>query len=154
MTTQDAFTADEWEVLKRTLHEPAVAVMLAARGGMLQEFVAVAKAIFEAEEKFAKSELVQALLHGLGGKGPATVPNAQGDFMDGMIANLRQATRLVQTKATPQEVDDYQALILFLAEMVAKAAKEGGLFGGNVEAVTEDEQRVLAEIKLALRRKV
>jgi hypothetical protein len=152
MTTKDAFTPEEWAVLKRTLHEPAVAVMLAARGGMIQELMAVLKAISDAEEKFADSELIQALLHGWESK--AAAEPTSGDFMDGMIANLRQASKLVQAKATAQEVHDYQDFILFMTEKVAKAAKEGSLFGAGGQEVTEDEQRVLDEIKLALKRKV
>jgi len=154
MTTKDAFTPEEWDTLKKTLHEPAVAVMLAARGGMIQEFMAVAKAIFEAEEKFSGSELIHALLTGSTGKAPTVPTTASGIFMDDMIANLRQAAHAVRAKATPQEVEDYQEFIMFMTEKVAKAAKEGGFMGMGGQEVTEDEQRVLDEIKLALWRKV
>jgi len=71
-----------------------------------------------------------------------------------MIAHLRRAVKIVAAKATAQEVDEYRQLVMFLAEKTANAASEGSFLGMGGERVTEDERRVLDEIKLALHRKV
>jgi hypothetical protein len=160
MTTQSAFTPEEWRLLHKTLHEPGVAVIVAAPGGVLREIWAVIGGLLDASDEFAGSELVLALLDSMGtqdGAIPASeaeVPDswkpAGEGFMDGMIQNLRQAARAVQTKATPQEFEDYKRLVLWMAERVAAADKERG----SDQPITPDEQRVLDEIKAALNRKV
>ncbi|MBM4422843.1 MAG: hypothetical protein FJ030_05555 [Chloroflexi bacterium] len=162
MTTKDDFTPEEWELIRKTLHEPGAAVMIAAPGGMIREVLAVAKGMSESAEMFAGSELIQSILRdtGSGEKRPAESSEAseaehkppRGEFIDVVIANLRRAVMIVAAKATAQELEDYKKFVLFLAEKVAKASSEGGFLGGG-EPVTQAEQRVLDEIKLALRRK-
>jgi len=163
MTTQAAFTPEEWDLLQQTLYEPGLAIMIAAPGGMIQESFAIIQGMLEADDLFPNSELVHALLSSQAST-PGAKPedtyapstSAQGlldEFLNTMIAHLRQAVKIVTTKATPSELEDYQRLVLFLAEKVANAASEGGLLGLGGERVTEAERRVLDEMKLALRRK-
>jgi hypothetical protein len=165
MTTRAAFTQDEWELLSKTLHEPSVAVMIASPGGGLWEIFAMIQGALEAAEKFPESELVQSLLNEMAAsrresrpplrRNGRTAGGAVFDLvMDETIAHLRQAVKIVAAKATPQEVDEYRALIMFLAEKTANAASEGGFWKRGDERVSEDERRVLDEIKLALHRKV
>ena len=70
-------------------------------------------------------------------------------FMDNMINHVRQAAGIVRAKATPQELEDFKRMVLWMAERVASADKERG----SDTAITSDEQRVLDEIKAALNRK-
>src|SRR5574341_280980 len=159
MTTKSDFTREEWDVLQKTLHEPGVAVMLASPGGVLREVWAVLGGLMDAADDFAESELVQQLLQSAGTKESA-MPQSDKDlqeswkmpeqrFMDEMIRNLRQATKIVQAKAAAQEFEAYKQLVISMAERVAKADRERG----SDTAVTADEQRVLDEIKLVLNRK-
>ncbi|HKZ68488.1 MAG TPA: hypothetical protein VI547_16435 [Anaerolineales bacterium] len=165
MTTRAAFTQDEWEVLSKTLHEPSVVVMIASPGGGLWEIFAMIQGALEAAEKFSESELAQSLLNEMAPSRQEPRPRlkqtgrAPGDavfdlVMDEMIAHLRRAVKIVAAKATAQEVDEYRQLVMFLAEKTANAASEGSFLGMGGERVTEDERRVLDEIKLALHRKV
>lgn len=156
MTTQADFTPEEWEMLKKTLHEPGAAVMLAAPGGMLRELLAIAKGLAEAAEAFADSEFVQSLLRDSGTTHPKTSGQAaperekvRDEYMNVVIHNLRQAVKIAQTQASAKELEDYRRLVLFLAEKIAGAAREGSAS----ESVTEAEKRVLDEIKLALYRR-
>lgn len=146
MTKQTDFTQDEWAIIQKTLHEPGAAVMLAAPGGQLTEFFAIARAMTEAPAIFKNSELVQSLLAGMGqGIEPAKVE--AGSFMDQMIRHVRQAVKAIEAKATPEETESYRQLVTYIAEKIANAAKEGD------KPVTDDEQRVLDEIRIALHRK-
>jgi hypothetical protein len=147
MTKQTDFTDDEWAIIQKTLHEPGAAIMLAAPGGQLTEFFAIARAMMDAPEMFKQSELVQSLLAGMGqGIEPAKVES--GSFMDQMIHHLRQAVKIIESKATPEETESYRQLVTYIADKIASAAKEGD------KRVTDDEQRVLDEIRIALHRKV
>jgi hypothetical protein len=58
--------------------------------------------------------------------------------------------RLVEQKATPEETDQYRQFILRVADVVAHAAKEGGVLGIGGKAVSEQEQAVLDELSAKL----
>jgi hypothetical protein len=146
MTKQTDFTEDEWAIIQKTLHEPGAAIMLAAPGGQLTEFFAIARAMIDAPAMFKDSELVHSLLAGMGqGIEPSKVET--GTFMDQMIHHLRQAVKSIEAKATPEETESYRQLVTYIAEKIANAAKEGD------KPVTDEEQRVLDEIRIALHRK-
>ena len=157
MTTRTDFTPEEWSLIKKTLHQPGAAVMLAAPGGGLREMLALAQGVIEALEKFQHSELIKTLLKETEIRDTETkhAQTAQSpkSFMDEMTANLQKAVKAVRAKATAQEVEDYQALVLFLAEKIASASAEGGFMGMGEKRITADEQRVLDEIRLELHRK-
>lgn len=147
MTTRTNFTSEEWSIVRKTLHEPGAAVMMASPGGTIREFMAIAQAISEAAELFRDSELVQSLLKSLSDdseSGRRRDPEA-GSFMEQMVGHLRQSVRILEAKANPDEVESYKRLVTFIADKIARV--------GNA-SVTSDEQQVLDEIQLALRRKV
>jgi hypothetical protein len=60
------------------------------------------------------------------------------------LGQLREAVGVLESKATPQEVDDYRGFVLALVERVAAAHKEGG------EPVSDAERAAIDEIAAAL----
>jgi hypothetical protein len=60
---------------------------------------------------------------------------------------IRAAVRLVEEKATPEEAEEYRRFIVRVADVVAHAAKEGGVLGIGGKQVTEQEQAALDELE-------
>lgn len=147
MTTQTNFTPEEWHIVRKTLHEPGAAVIMASPDGALREFMAIAQAVSEAAELFRESELVQSLLKSLSDDRESEMRKdlEAGSFMDQMIRHLRQSIKILEAKAKPDEVESYKQLVTFIAEKIARV--------GN-PSITTNEQQVLDEIQLALQRKV
>jgi hypothetical protein len=63
---------------------------------------------------------------------------------------IDDAARLVEQKATPEEAEQYRQFILRVADVVAHAAKEGGVLGIGGKEVSEQEQAVLDELAAKL----
>jgi hypothetical protein len=59
---------------------------------------------------------------------------------------IREAVRTVEEKATPEEAEQYRSFILRVADVVAHAAKEGGVLGVGGKQVSEQEQAALDEL--------
>ena len=58
----------------------------------------------------------------------------------------RQAIELLTNRGTPEDVEDYQHFVLFLARRVAGASTEGGIFGLGGEPISRAERSVLHQI--------
>lgn len=63
------------------------------------------------------------------------------------LAHLRDAVALLDSKATPQELDDYKSFIVNLADKVARAHRESGR---GEDPVSDTEQAAIATIVEAL----
>ncbi len=59
---------------------------------------------------------------------------------------IREAVRIVEEKATPEEAEDYRRFVLRLADVVAHAHKEGGVLGIGGKEVSPAEQGVLDQL--------
>ncbi len=144
MTTKSQFNADEWD---RVVQAPALAalrVMLADRGGAIRESIALGKAYAEARRD-GGSELIDALVS----SPPHLDPSSMGQpdqLREQLPERIRAAVQTVEEKATPEESEQYRAFILRLADVVARAAKEGGVLGIGGKPVSEQEQAVLDEL--------
>jgi hypothetical protein len=57
---------------------------------------------------------------------------------------------LLQTKVSAEEAADYKRWLLAIAQRVASAAKEGGIFGFGASQVSKSEVATLNEISSAL----
>ena len=139
MTGKSAFTEQEW---KTVLEGPPVAGMLvltSARGGSFRESFALAKAYAEARQQHGDSELLDEIVSAK----PEIDRHRYGSpekLQQEGPTQLSDAVALLQTKATPEEVDDYRAFVLSLAKRVAAAHKEEG------ESVSPPEQAAIDQI--------
>jgi hypothetical protein len=145
MTTKSEFNAEEWDQVTAAPALAALTVMLAERGGAIRESVALGRAYAEARRD-GGTELIEQLV----ASPPQLDPRSLGQ-PDELTAKLperiRSAIALVEQKATPEEAQEYRDFILRLADVVAHAAKEGGVLGIGGKEVTEQEQAALDELR-------
>jgi hypothetical protein len=148
MTKKSEFNAEEWDRVAQAPALAALSVILADRGGAIRESIALGKAYAEARRD-AGSELIEELV-----ASPPRVDRASMGPPDQLGEQLpervRDAVRVVEEKATPEEAEQYRAFILRVADVVAHAAKEGGVLGIGGKEVSEEEQAALDRLSGAL----
>jgi hypothetical protein len=149
MTTKADFNAEEWSQLAGAPALAGFIVISAQRGGTIRETVAMSKAYAEAKKEHGDSDLLGELV--------STAPQANlgemkttEDLRLQGLASLRDAVALLAAKATPEEVEDYRAFTLTVAQRAAEADKSGGVFGIGGERVTDAEREALAAVAEAL----
>jgi hypothetical protein len=145
MTTKSEFNAEEWDQVAQAPAFAALMVMMAERGGAIRESIALGKAYAEARRD-GGSELIEALVS----SPPHVDPRSMGqpDEVRGQLPErIASAIALVEQKTTPEEAQEYREFILRLADVVAHAAKEGGVLGIGGKEVTEQEQAVLDQLR-------
>jgi hypothetical protein len=140
MTTKSAFNAEEWERVAQAPALAALMVMLADRGGAIRESIALGKAYAEARRD-GGGELLEALVS----SAPQLDPKSVG-APDQLQGRITEATRIVEEKATPDEAEEYRRFILRVAEVVARAHKEGGVLGIGGKEVSAEEQAALDQL--------
>jgi len=143
MTTQAAFTPEEWKSVLEGPPSAGMIVVMAARGGMFRETVAMSKAYAEARSLHGQSELLDEIVAAKP-KADHTRFHSPDEFRDNGLRHLRTAVAVLESKATADEVEDYRRFILVLAEKVAAAHREGG------ESVSPAEAEAIDQIAAAL----
>jgi hypothetical protein len=158
MASKDNFTAEEWRSLIKAPMLNSYAVAGAApsgEDGFIQEMSAVADGIIEGGQQAAKESLLAAVVADI-------IANAQ-DELRGQTENIsikeikakaldncRSVAAILQAKASAEEADEYKRWLLAVAQKVAAAAKEGGIFGFGGTQVSESETATINEIADAL----
>jgi hypothetical protein len=145
MTTKSEFNADEWERVARAPALAGVMVALADRGGTFRESLALGKAYAAAKRDEAGSELLQELV-----ASPPSLDRQSAGEPDQIPERIREAVRIVEEKATPEEADEYRQFVLRLADVVAHAHKEGGVLGIGGKEVSPEEQAALDRLSSTL----
>jgi hypothetical protein len=143
MTGKSAFTEEEW---KTVLEGPPIAGMLvltAARGGSFRESFALAKAYAEARQQHGESELLDEIVSAKPEVDRHRYNSPEKLQQDG-LPHLGDAVALLQSKATPEEVEEYRKFVLSAAKRVAAAHKEEG------ESVSPGEQAAIDQITASL----
>jgi hypothetical protein len=143
MTAKSAFSEEEWQTV---LEGPPVAgllVIAAQRGGSFRESFALAKAYTEARQQHGESELLDEIVSAK----PEVDRKRYGspdELRQEGLRRLRDAVAVLESKATPDEVEDYRNFVLALTRRVAAAHKEGD------ENVSPSEQAAIDEIAASL----
>ena len=144
MTTKSDFNAEEWERVAQAPALAALTVMLADRGGAIRESIALGKAYAEARGA-GGGELIEALVSTPPHINPADM--GQPDQLRTQLPErIGQAVRTVEEKGTPEEAQQYRDFILRVGDVVANAAKEGGVLGIGGKQVSAEEQAALDEL--------
>jgi hypothetical protein len=144
MTKKADFNADEWERVARAPALAGLMVVFADRGGTIRETIALGKAYAEARRD-GGSELLEDVV----ASPPQVDPKSIGS-PDQLPEHIREAVRLMQEKATPEESEEYRQFILRVADVVAHAHKEGGVLGIGGKEVSPEEQAALDELSAKL----
>jgi len=147
MTTKADFNGEEWDQIAEGPAIAGLIVITAQRGGTLRESLAMGKVYAEAATEHG-TELIGEL-----GSLPKVDPrefSSNEDLRMRGASRITEAVRLLEAKATPEEVEEYRAFAMKVAQRAAEADKSGGVLGIGGERVTSDEQAALAEIAAAL----
>ena len=143
MTTQAAFSPEEWKVVLEGPPTAGMIVVTAAHGGTFRETIAMAKAYNEARGEHGESELLDEIV--------ATKPkvdhtryHSPEELRENGLEHLRNAAAVVGSKATPGELDEYRRFVLTLAGKVAAAHNEHG------QQVSPAEAEAIQQITAAL----
>ena len=125
MTTQAAFSPEEWKAVLEGPPTAGMIVATAAHGGTFRESIAMAKAYTEARGEHGESELLDEIV--------ATKPkvdhtryHSAEELRENGLDHLRSAVAVVGSKATAEELDEYRRFVLTLAGKVAAAHREHG----------------------------
>jgi len=143
MTAKAAFTHEEWTVVLEGPPTAGMIVITAAHGGMFRETIAMSKAYAEARAEHGESELLDEIVAAKPHVDHTRYHSAE-DLKEHGLGRLRDAVALLESKASPEECDDYRRFVLTLASKVAAAHREGG------QDVSPPEAAAIQEITAAL----
>jgi hypothetical protein len=143
MTNHEAFTEDEWLLVREAPTSAGLIVVTASHGGTFRETFAMSKAFVDARSDHGKSELLDEVV---GTKPKVEHPHAHSaeELRDTSLQRIRDAMALLEGKATAEEVEDYRAFVLTLSGKVAAAHREHG------QDVSPEEAAAIAQIRDAL----
>jgi len=143
MTTQAAFTPEEWKVVLEGPSTAGMIVITSAHGGTFRETIAMSKAYTEARGQHGESELLDEIVSAKP-KVDHTMYHSPEELRDQGLAHIRDAMALLESKATAEERDDYRRFVLTLANEVAAAHREHG------QSVSPEEANAIKQITTAL----
>ena len=150
MTSKADFNAEDWSTVVDGPLYAGLRVIAADRGGTLRESMAMGRVYQEARARQGASSLLDELI-----KSPPSIDQerlqaAGGDLSAVTAEHLRNAMSILESKATPADVDAYKRFVMTVAQAVAEAHKEGGFLGIGGKRVSAAEDQALDEISLAL----
>jgi len=143
MTTQEAFSTDEWASVLDGPVNAGMIVLTATRGGTLRETLAVSKTYVEARRLHGESELLDDIVASRPKAGHTRYHSAD-ELREHGLRSLRDAVTVLEGKATAEEVDGYRRFVLTVAHNVAAAHREHG------HSVSPAERRAIEQIGTAM----
>ncbi len=161
MAKQDAFTAEEWTLLRLAPSLVSGGTSAADPSGIfasIKEAAAGAAGVAEALKADAALELFSALaadksIPGVPDPrtllGEGTREQQLANFKAAVLERVKAAVDLVVRKASPAEADAYRAMLAAVAQKAADASKEGGFLGFGGVRVSDAEQAFISEVKKA-----
>ncbi len=136
MTSKSDFTAEEWQLILEAPPSAGMIVVTAQRGGSFRETIAMAKAYVEARQQHGKSELLDEIVAAKPER-DHTHYHSPEELKQHGLQHLRDSVALLESKATPAEVDEYRRFIVTLSHRVAAAHREHG------QEVSESEDKAI-----------
>jgi hypothetical protein len=144
MTSKSDFTAEEWQLILEAPPSAGMIVVTAQRGGSFRETIAMAKAYVEARTQHGKSELLDEIVAAKPER-DHTHYHSPEELKQHGLQHLRDSVALLETKARPEEVDEYRRFIVTLSHKVAAAHREHG------HDISESELAAINDITEALK---
>ena len=143
MTSKSDFTTEEWQLVLEAPPTAGMIVVTAQRGGSFREAIAIAKSYVAARQQHGESELLDEIV-AVKPEHDHTHFHSADELKQQGLQHLRDAVALLQSKATPAELEDYRQFIVTLTHNVAAAHREHGV------EVSQAEQAAIDDIKGAL----
>jgi hypothetical protein len=162
MTTQPAFTTEEWNLLRIVPSLVAGGVSAADPSGIfgsIKEATAGMRGMIGSLQQDSKGGLLAAMFADKSMPGMPDLKTLVGEgnreqqianLKSAVLTRIKEAANLVSRKATPEEAQAYKQMIMGVAEKTANASKEGGFLGFGGVRVSSAEQSFLNEVKAAL----
>lgn len=145
MTTKAAFNAEDWSVVTSAPALTGLWMAASGRGGTVRESIALSRG-YQAAAEGQPGELLREVLSSPPALDRSPSTGGADAVEQRALGRLRQAVRLLDLTATPEEVAEYKRFVYGLAESVANAHKEGGFLGVGGTRVSEGEQAVLDKV--------
>lgn len=163
MATKEAFSAEEWNLIRVTPMLVMTGMAVSDPGGLIgafKESFSGMNSMMGSLKESSMLELMSALLSDrtmptmpdrkqLLGEGSAAQQST--NFKNSVLGYVKQALALVKSKGTPEEAVVYGKMMAAVAEKVANAAKEGTFFGFGGVLVSAGEKAFLDELNAALK---
>jgi hypothetical protein len=157
MTSKADYTDEEWIRLRRAPFVAGLAISMADPGGpieMAKETMATLRAATTSPTReellVAVSQEIASMMNQkqnpLAGFKPESAALAGKMVLD----ELKAVNEILTAKATPEEADAFRRWLLAVSRAAADAAKEGGFMGFGAELVSQGEQGMLGELRVAL----
>ena len=105
---------------------------------MFRETMAMSKAYVEARAMHGQSELLDEIVAAKPKMEHSRYHSAE-ELKDAGLQHLRSAVAVLESKATPEELDEYRRFILALADKVAAAHREEGQQVSPAEVAAIDQ---------------
>jgi hypothetical protein len=161
MAKQDAFTAEEWTLLRLAPSLVSGGMAAADPSGLfasIKEAAAGAQGMAEAFKTHGSLELFASLaadrsIPGMPDPktllGDGTREQQMANFKSAVLERVKSAVGLVARKGSPAEAEAYRTMLANVAEKAANASKEGGFLGFGGVRVSDKEQAFITEVKKA-----
>jgi hypothetical protein len=158
LSVKDKFTPDEWKSLLKAPMLAAYAVAGVApskQENFVREMAAVADGIVEGKQRAAQGSLLGAVIADIvanaeDGQRGQTEKVSPAEVKSRAIDTCRAVAAALEAKASADEAYEYKRWVLVVAEKVAAAAKEGGIFGFGGEQISGSEIATINEIGEAI----
>lgn len=157
MSSKTDYAPEEWELLQTSILEAGAAMIALQTGGMVRESLALFRALDEAREHHPADSLIYELANEdtepYATNAATAEESEQPTYMENvraMLSMLEQAVRLLEQKATAEELDEYRRLVMDIVDRVARASRTGGIFGIGGKPINEEEAELIAQIQAHL----
>jgi hypothetical protein len=150
VTKKAEFNAEEWATVVEGPLLSGLRVVASHRGGTIRESVAMSKVYAHARERHGESELLDELVASPPAIGPGQV-QSRDQVAPLAEERLRSALAILESKATPDEIEAYKGFVTAVADAAARAHKEGGFIGIGGKEISPEEQEALDAISAVLR---
>jgi len=144
MTSKSDFTTEEWQLILEAPPSAGMIVVTAQRGGSFRETIAMAKAYVEARQQHGESELLDEIVAAKPER-DHTHYHSPEELKQNGLQHVRDSIDLLESKATPAEVEEYRRFIVTLCHKVAAAHREHG------QEVSDSEQAAINDVTVALK---
>ena len=158
MSIKETFKPEEWKNLIGLPMLAAYAVAGAAPSGQddfIREMAGAAQGIIENERTARESSLLSEVIADIMANADddqrgQTEKVSVNDIKQRVLAKSREVAGILDSRVTSEDAYDYKRFVLVVAERVAEAAKEGGLFGFGGEQISSSEVAEINEIGEAI----
>jgi hypothetical protein len=157
MASRADFTPEEWKTIVAAAPMVGLAVTCASPNGpwgVMKEMLSMGMAMAEMLQKGSSNTLITELAADLQARQTKPEPPQGIKDPDGCkeaaLKHISAVNELLDRKVKGAEADEFKKWLLMIAQRVAEAANEGGIFGFGGERVSDAEKNVLRQIAFAL----